>query len=140
MGNLGTGGIIGPNQNVNVVPKKFYTLQRVNGNGGNGKGDGVAGPHKHSLEESDRVKKNSVLRWMMKNEKDKKKVQVCNTAFYSFLYSSDFLLLLLSLKYFSVLSVLSLCLVPAPPPADLKQPVWIASLSHHVMSADAVSA
>lgn len=57
--------------------KKFYTIQRVNGNGGNGKGDGVAGPHKHSLEESDRVKKNSVQRWLTKNEKDKKKVQVC---------------------------------------------------------------
>ncbi|KAF2735485.1 hypothetical protein EJ04DRAFT_195290 [Polyplosphaeria fusca] len=54
-------------------PKKFYTIQRVNGNGGNGKGDGIAGPHKHSLEESDKVKKNSVVRWMMKNEKDKKK-------------------------------------------------------------------
>jgi hypothetical protein len=59
-----------------AAPKKFYTIQRVNGNGGNGKGDGVAGPHKHTLEESDRVKKNSVLRWMMKNDKDKKKAQV----------------------------------------------------------------
>jgi glutathione S-transferase len=57
-------------------PKKFYTIQRVNGNGGNGKGDGVPGPHKHSLEESDRVKKNSVVRWIMKNDKDKKKVPV----------------------------------------------------------------
>ncbi|OCL01324.1 hypothetical protein AOQ84DRAFT_329167 [Glonium stellatum] len=54
---------------------KYYTIQRVNGNGGNGKSDGVAGPHKHTLEESDRVKKNSVIRWMMKNEKDKKKTQ-----------------------------------------------------------------
>jgi hypothetical protein len=49
----------------------------VNGNGGNGKGDGVPGPHKHSLEESDRVKKNSVLRWQAKIEKgDRKKSQV----------------------------------------------------------------
>ncbi|KAF2833192.1 hypothetical protein CC86DRAFT_365150 [Ophiobolus disseminans] len=56
--------------------KKYYTFQRVNGNGGNGKGDGVAGPHKHTLEESDRVKKNSVLRWFAKCEKDdRKKVQ-----------------------------------------------------------------
>ncbi|KAF2255781.1 hypothetical protein BU26DRAFT_512739 [Trematosphaeria pertusa] len=55
--------------------KKFYTIQRVNGNGGNGKGDGVAGPHKHTLEESDRVKKNSVQRWLMRNEKDRKRVQ-----------------------------------------------------------------
>lgn len=57
--------------------KKFYTVQRVNGNGGNGKGDGVAGPHKHSLEHSDRVKKNSVLRWLAKRDKDdRKKPQV----------------------------------------------------------------
>lgn len=57
--------------------KKFYTFQRVNGNGGNGKGDGIAGPHKHSLEESDRVKKNSVLRWQAKVGKDdRKKIQV----------------------------------------------------------------
>ncbi|CAO2650718.1 Nn.00g020100.m01.CDS01 [Neocucurbitaria sp. VM-36] len=54
-------------------PKKFYTFQRVNGNGGNGKGDGVAGPHKHTLEESDRVKKNSVLRWLAKCKKDDRK-------------------------------------------------------------------
>jgi hypothetical protein len=57
--------------------RKFYTFQRVNGNGGNGKGDGVAGPHKHSLEESDRVKKNSVIRWQAKVDKDgRKKSQV----------------------------------------------------------------
>jgi glutathione S-transferase len=63
-------------------PKKFYTFQRVNGNGGNGKGDGVPGPHKHNLEESDRVKKNSVIRWQAKIDKDvKKKVQV---SLYSF--------------------------------------------------------
>ncbi|KAL6703196.1 hypothetical protein ACN47E_010125 [Coniothyrium glycines] len=53
--------------------RKFYTFQRVNGNGGNGKGDGVAGPHKHSLEESDKVKKNSVLRWLAKVDKDDRK-------------------------------------------------------------------
>ncbi|KAF2471956.1 uncharacterized protein BDR25DRAFT_302783 [Lindgomyces ingoldianus] len=64
------------NQSAPAPPgKKFYTIQRVNGNGGNGKGDGVAGPHKHTLDESDRVKKNSVIRWVMKGEKDKKKVQ-----------------------------------------------------------------
>jgi hypothetical protein len=57
--------------------KKFYTFQRVNGNGGNGKGDGVAGPHKHTLEESDRVKKNSVIRWQAKIDKDdRRKSQV----------------------------------------------------------------
>ncbi|KAF2120454.1 hypothetical protein BDV96DRAFT_564867 [Lophiotrema nucula] len=58
-----------------ATPKKFYTIQRVNGNGGNGKGDGVAGPHKHTLAESDKVKKNSVIRWMMKKDKDEKKTQ-----------------------------------------------------------------
>lgn len=62
-------------------PKKFYTFQRVNGNGGNGKGDGVAGPHKHTLEESDRVKKNSVVRWLAKCEKDdRRKSQVSSFA------------------------------------------------------------
>jgi len=63
--------------------KKFYTFQRVNGNGGNGKGDGVAGPHKHSLEESDRVKKNSVIRWQAKIDKDdRKRSQVSFTSFF----------------------------------------------------------
>lgn len=71
--------------NANGQPKKFYTLQRVNGNGGNGKGDGVAGPHKHTLEESDRVKKNSVQRWLMKNEREKKKAQVRRLSMLSFL-------------------------------------------------------
>ncbi|RFU30015.1 hypothetical protein B7463_g6318, partial [Scytalidium lignicola] len=55
--------------------QRYYTIQRVNGNGGNGKGDGVAGPHKHGLEESDRVKKNSVQRYLMKMEKEEKKTQ-----------------------------------------------------------------
>ena len=55
---------------------RYYTVQRVNGNGGNGKGDGVPGPHKHTLEESDRVKKNSIQRICLKEEKEKKKIQV----------------------------------------------------------------
>ncbi|RQM08322.1 hypothetical protein DH86_00003805, partial [Scytalidium sp. 3C] len=55
--------------------QRYYTIQRVNGNGGNGKGDGVAGPHKHGLEESDKVKKNSVQRYLMKREKEEKKTQ-----------------------------------------------------------------
>lgn len=55
---------------------RYYTIQRVNGNGGNGKGDGVAGPHKHTLEDSDRVKKNSVTRNLLKDEKERKKSQV----------------------------------------------------------------
>ncbi|KAI3586252.1 hypothetical protein IWW34DRAFT_607417 [Fusarium oxysporum f. sp. albedinis] len=53
-------------------------LDRVNGNGGNGKGDGVAGPHKHTLERSDEIKKNSVQRYLANQgdvKKDKEKVQ-----------------------------------------------------------------
>ncbi|KAF2088943.1 hypothetical protein K490DRAFT_38222 [Saccharata proteae CBS 121410] len=52
---------------------KLYTIQRVNGTGGNGKADDIAGPHRHTLEESDRIKKNSVIRWMLKDQKEKKK-------------------------------------------------------------------
>lgn len=55
--------------------RKIYTIQRVNGNGANGKADGNPGPHKHDLEESDRIKKNSVIRHTLKNEKEKKKQQ-----------------------------------------------------------------
>lgn len=79
-----------------AVPKKFYTLQRVNGNGGNGKGDGVPGPHKHTLEDSDKVKKNSVVRWMLKNDKDKKKAQVgtfCSYAFFCYDFATNIVLL-----------------------------------------------
>jgi hypothetical protein len=56
--------------------QRYYTIQRVNGNGGNGKSDGVAGPHKHGLLQSDRVKKNSVQRFLMKKDKEEKKTQV----------------------------------------------------------------
>jgi glutathione S-transferase len=64
---------------------RFYTVQRVNGTGPNGKDEG-AGGHRHSLEESDRIKKNSVVRWMMKNDRGErmvkpKKVQVSLAAF-----------------------------------------------------------
>ncbi|KAF5617157.1 glutathione S-transferase omega-1 [Fusarium sp. NRRL 52700] len=45
-----------------LVGQRLWTIQRVNGNGGNGKGDGVAGPHKHTLERSDEIKRNSVQR------------------------------------------------------------------------------
>jgi hypothetical protein len=50
---------------------RFYTVQRVNGTGPNGKEEG-AGGHRHTLEESDRIKKNSVLRWLQKNDKGEK--------------------------------------------------------------------
>ncbi|RWQ94502.1 glutathione transferase [Paecilomyces variotii] len=52
---------------------RYFTIQRVNGNGANGKADGVGGGHRHTLEESDRVKKNSVQRWMLKEAKEQKK-------------------------------------------------------------------
>ncbi|KAL2215799.1 putative glutathione transferase [Thermoascus aurantiacus ATCC 26904] len=52
---------------------KYYTIQRVNGSGGNGKADGVGGGHRHTLEESDRIKKNSVQRFLLKQEKERKK-------------------------------------------------------------------
>ncbi|XXG98706.1 NineTeen Complex (NTC) component [Hypoxylon texense] len=55
--------------------EKFWTIQRVNGNGGNGKGDGVAGPHKHSLEKSDEIKKSTVQRYIASQEKEAKKIQ-----------------------------------------------------------------
>lgn len=55
---------------------RYYTIQRVNGNGGNGKADGSAGPHKHTLDESDRVKKNSIYRHFLKEERVKRKTQV----------------------------------------------------------------
>ncbi|CAM1507287.1 Fc.00g069280.m01.CDS01 [Cosmosporella sp. VM-42] len=62
-------------QNIVGAGQRLWTIQRVNGNGGNGKGDGVAGPHKHSLAKSDEIKKNSVQRLMAKQEKETKKTQ-----------------------------------------------------------------
>ena len=55
---------------------RYYTIQRVNGNGANGKGDGTAGAHKHSIEESDRVKKSSLHRHFLKEEKERRKSMV----------------------------------------------------------------
>ncbi|KAJ5089449.1 hypothetical protein N7532_008133 [Penicillium argentinense] len=52
---------------------RYFAIQRVNGNGANGKNDGVSGGHRHTLEESDRVKKNSVQRYLLKEGKEKKK-------------------------------------------------------------------
>lgn len=68
--------VANPNNHPGAAGQRYYTIQRVNGNGGNGKGDGVAGPHKHTLEESDHVKKNSVMRSLLKDDKEKKKTQV----------------------------------------------------------------
>jgi hypothetical protein len=74
--------------------KRWYTIQRVKGNPGGGAVRGTADPdddeadqslidsstrdHKHTLEDSDRIKKNSVQRWMMKEEKEKKRLSVCS--------------------------------------------------------------
>ncbi|GAW20213.1 hypothetical protein ANO14919_097100 [Xylariales sp. No.14919] len=55
--------------------KKYWTIQRVNGNGGNGKGDGVPGPHKHTLQKSDEIKKSTVQRFLAAQEKEAKKGQ-----------------------------------------------------------------
>ncbi|CAL5874622.1 uncharacterized protein PFLUO_LOCUS8919 [Penicillium psychrofluorescens] len=48
--------------------RRYFTIQRVNGNGLNGKDDGVPGGHTHTLEESDRVKKDSVHRYLLKKQ------------------------------------------------------------------------
>ncbi|KAL4888305.1 hypothetical protein BDV59DRAFT_206229 [Aspergillus ambiguus] len=52
--------------------QRFFTIQRVNGNGANGKNDGVSGGHRHTLEESDRVKKNSVQRYLLKEARERR--------------------------------------------------------------------
>ncbi|MCJ1273780.1 hypothetical protein MMC21_001573 [Puttea exsequens] len=53
---------------------RYYTIQKVNGNGANGKGpDGVAGGHRHTLEDSDKLKKSSIHRHFLKEEKEKRK-------------------------------------------------------------------
>ncbi|RAH47322.1 uncharacterized protein BO95DRAFT_359534 [Aspergillus brunneoviolaceus CBS 621.78] len=76
-------GMLTPNLHV-LLPEghpglqgqRFFTIQRVNGNGGNGKNDGVTGGHRHTLEESDRVKKNSVQRFLLKEARQEKKKAV----------------------------------------------------------------
>ena len=74
-------GVLTPNPALPVghpgaTGQKYFTIQRVNGNGGNGKADGIGGSHRHTLEDSDGVKKNSVQRFFLKEAKDKKKVMV----------------------------------------------------------------
>lgn len=60
---------------------RFYTIQRVNGNGANGKGDGTVGGHRHSMEESDKIKKNSIHRHFLKEDKERRKSHVSNCSF-----------------------------------------------------------
>ena len=73
-----------PNNGPSIVPEpgsdgaRYYTIQRVNGNGANGKGDGTAGAHKHTIEESDKVKKSSLHRHFLKEEKERRKSMVCD--------------------------------------------------------------
>lgn len=78
-------GILTPSQNLpldhpGASGARYYTIQRVNGNAGGPENAPVAvnssGGHKHSLEESDRVKKNTVQRWLIKRAKERKKNQV----------------------------------------------------------------
>lgn len=47
--------------------QRYYTIQRVNGNGGD---------HRHSLEESDRIKKNSVQRMLLREARERRKAKV----------------------------------------------------------------
>lgn len=73
-------GVMNPTPNIAAVSsetggRRYYTIQRVNGNGANGKNDGVSGGHRHTLEESDRVKKNSVERHILKVKGKKKDMQ-----------------------------------------------------------------
>ena len=62
---------------------RYYTIQRVNGNGANGKEGVPTGGHKHSIEDSDKVKKNSIYRFLLKEEKQKRKSQVSQFLIYS---------------------------------------------------------
>ncbi|KAF5702400.1 glutathione S-transferase omega-1 [Fusarium mundagurra] len=84
-----------------LAGQRLWTIQRVNGNGGNGKGDGVAGPHKHTLERSDEIKKNSVQRYLANQadvKKDKEKVQHAKESEFK-LYAACFWYVEIMLKY-----------------------------------------
>ena len=76
-----------PNNGLPTLPEpsndgaRYYTIQRVNGNGANGKGDGTAGAHKHTLEDSDKVKKSSLHRHFLKEEKERRKSMVSRIFF-----------------------------------------------------------
>ncbi|PLB42459.1 glutathione S-transferase family protein [Aspergillus candidus] len=76
-------GVLAPNSLPEGHPgaqgQRFFTIQRVNGNGANGKNDGVGGGHRHSLEESDRVKKSSVQRYLLREMKGRRKNFSTNT-------------------------------------------------------------
>ena len=54
-----------------VSEMRFYTIQRVSAM--NAGGQLVTESHRHTLEESDRIKKSSVMRWMQKTGRVGKK-------------------------------------------------------------------
>ncbi|KAF6822681.1 glutathione transferase [Colletotrichum plurivorum] len=56
--------------NLPAPGQKFWTIQRVNGHISI---SGIPGPHKHTLEKSDEVKKNSVQRYLGKQKHQKSK-------------------------------------------------------------------
>lgn len=61
--------------------QRLWTIQRVNGQGGNRKG--VAGPHRHTLARSDEIKKNTVQRFLSKKEQEVRKAEVPISLLYS---------------------------------------------------------
>ena len=73
-----------PEGHPGVSGERFFTIQRVNGNGANGRNEGVGGGHRHTLEDSDRVKKNSVQRHMLNEARDRKKPSQVRTFLHSF--------------------------------------------------------
>ncbi len=76
----------------------YYTIQRVNG-GASGK-ENERGGHKHSLEESDAIKKNSVRRKMLKEEKERKRTDVSVPLFRATLFSAAKLIITPKREYF----------------------------------------
>lgn len=64
-----------PGDHPGATGKRYFTIQRVNGTGAQGQGLGCG--HQHTIEDSDRVKKNSVQRILLKEDKERKKNMVC---------------------------------------------------------------
>lgn len=61
--------------------QKIYTIQRVNGGAAAGRADADIPPaHRHTLEYSDSIKKSSILRERVRDEKEKRKKQVSRIA------------------------------------------------------------
>ncbi len=82
-------GVLAPSQTLpaghpGAGGARYYTIQRVSG-GANGKED-EAGEHKHTIEESDAIKRNSVKRKMLKEETEKKRIEVRMLLFIGYLF------------------------------------------------------